>query len=352
PHTPHPTRFWPRDSPDWLMVLFVIWGGVSLLFAQRFGVAAREFRVVVAESVVWFWLVRHSGLAARERRRLVDALLLSATLVAMYGLYQWVWTADIIQAEGVRRIRAVYGSPNNLSLLLERVLPIAGAVALLAPRSGRRFWYGVAIVPLAAALFLTFSRGSWLLGVPAGLLWLAWWGGARARRWVAVIVVVGLLALLPFGATERVRGVLDLESSTSSIRLALWQATGEMLEDYPVLGVGLDNFLYAYDSYRLPEAWREPDLSHPHQIILHFWVALGLPGVALLIGQQVAFWRAWIRVERKVPKQSLARALLVGLGASMGATLAHGMIDNAYFLVDLAFIWMLTMALVGELSEE
>ncbi len=145
--------------------------------------------------------------------------------------------------------------------------------------------------------------------------------------------------------------MVQLEDGTWFIRFRLWQATLNMLRDFPLAGVGLDNFLYSYDSYRLPEAWREPSLSHPHQILLHFWVALGLPGLCFLFWQQITFWRAWWRAQGRSQNGTLARALLVGLGASMASTLAHGMIDNSYFLVDLAFVWMLTFALVADFQE-
>jgi hypothetical protein len=44
------------------------------------------------------------------------------------------------------------------------------------------------------------------------------------------------------------------------------------------------------------------------------------------------------------------RALALGLMASMVATLAHGLVDNAFFLVDLGFIFFLTLGIVGRLA--
>jgi hypothetical protein len=35
----------------------------------------------------------------------------------------------------------------------------------------------------------------------------------------------------------------------------------------------------------------------------------------------------------------------------MTAVLAHGMIDAAYFYVDLAFVWMLTLGVMVELDD-
>lgn len=367
---------WPHDALDWSVLLFALYATFSLLWARSLGVAVREWRVVVFEPALFFWLVRR-GLGGpilaedqpvhwQRAFRLVDALLVAATTIALYGLYQWFFTTDIITAEGVRRIRGVYGSPNNLSLFLGRIIPIALALALpwfseqskrhynMIQVSARRFNLAggrslfalVALVPLTMTLFLTFSRGAWLLGVPTALLYIAWQRPGGPRKAILGGVALAALALVPFAATERIRSTLDVEGGTWFVRLKLWQATLTMLSDgwNWLTGVGLDNFLYVYQSYRLPEAWREPDLSHPHNLILHPWVALGLLGLLLMLWQQQAFWRAVWR--RTILPVSIA-PLLLGLTASMVDFLAHGLIDNSYFLVDMAYIYMLTLALVA-----
>ena len=150
----------PRDALDWSVLLFALWAAASLFFAPLFGVAAREFRVVVGESALFFWLIRRLGLDAAQRQRLVGALIAAGTVTALYGLYQWFFTADIIQAEGVRRVRGPYASPNNLSLLLVRVLAMAGGVALLAPAGRARSAARLAALPLALALFLCLTVAS------------------------------------------------------------------------------------------------------------------------------------------------------------------------------------------------
>ena len=44
--------------------------------------------------------------------------------------------------------------------------------------------------------------------------------------------------------------------------------------------------------------------------------------------------------------------LALGLMAGMTAALAHGMMDAAYFYVDLAFVWMLMMAVMMETGRQ
>ena len=124
-----------------------------------------------------------------------------------------------------------------------------------------------------------------------------------------------------------------------------------MIRDHPLFGVGLDNFLYEYPKYILPEAWREPNLSHPHNVVLDFWVRLGILGVAVLIWMEVEFLRrAWRAFRQKQDLQT--RALAVALMASMLDFLAHGMVDAAYFVVDLAFVFMFTLGVAASFTAE
>jgi uncharacterized ion transporter superfamily protein YfcC len=56
-----------------------------------------------------------------------------------------------------------------------------------------------------------------------------------------------------------------------------------------------------------------------------------------------------LRLYRRLPGQD-ERALVLGLMASMVACLVHGLIDNSYFLVDLAFVFFITVGIVAGLS--
>lgn len=341
------------DALDWSVLALLALAGSSVFWAHLFGVAAREFRVVVLEPVVFYWLVRHGRLTRREMGYLAAGLVLGGVLVSIHALWQWS-TGEAVLAEGVRRVRGPYGSPNNLALYLGRAVPFTLALAFaefpavsLWPRLKAGLW--ASLVVMGLALFLTFSRGAWLLGVPAALLYIALLQGPRARRVVAVMVGLALILLTPFVQTERVRTLFDLSSGTWYMRRLLWRASLNMVRDFWLAGVGLDNFLYVYPRYRFKAAWREPDLSHPHNIVLHFWLALGIGGLVVLIWHLWAFWRTSWRLLAHV-RQSLERALLVGATAMMVDTLAHGLIDNSFFLVDLAFLWMFAAATVGWLA--
>jgi O-antigen ligase len=197
------------------------------------------------------------------------------------------------------------------------------------------------------------------LGLPASALGMALiyvqCSRTERRHWRPVLIATcgGLailaLALIPLSQTERFRTTFDLTpGSTGFFRLKLWQAALNMLRDHWPLGVGLDNFLYQYRTrYILPEAWQEPNLSHPHNLLLDFGTRLGIGGIALLLWLQVAFWRNAWRLFQKSPGP-----LTLGLMGSMLVFLAHGLVDNSYFLVDLAFAFFLIVGIVQRLAEE
>ncbi|MCX7840945.1 MAG: O-antigen ligase family protein [Anaerolineae bacterium] len=182
------------------------------------------------------------------------------------------------------------------------------------------------------------------MGIVAGLAFIALFD-RRARIVVGVLLVIGIIAAIPFLQTERAQSLFQIGTGTGFFRLSVWDSALRMIRDHPILGVGLDNFLYEYPKYINPDAWREPNLSHPHNIVLDFWVRLGVAGVGVLAWMVFAFYRQGIRASR-----GNARALAIGLMASMTAALAHGLIDAAYFYVDLAFVWMMTLGVMSELE--
>jgi O-antigen ligase len=338
------------ESPDWAIVFFVLAGLVSVKVAANFGVANREFRVIVLEPALLYALVRAGGLTPRDLHRLVDAFILSAVAVSLIGLEQYFFTNYVIIGEGVRRVLAVYGSPNNLALYLERALPVGIALALFAQDRARRIAYAAAALAIAFCIYLTWSRGAWLLGLPAGLVVIGLASGRRARLAVAALVVVGAIVLIPFLGTERAQSLFQTGTGTGFFRVSVWQSGVAMIRDHPLLGVGLDNFLYEYPKYMQPEAWREPNLSHPHNIVLDFWVRMGVLGLIALAWMLFEFYRRGIRGVRQ--GEGDRRVLLVGLLAGLTAGLAHGMIDAAYFYVDLAFVFMLMFAATVSGSEK
>ena len=113
-----------------------------------------------------------------------------------------------------------------------------------------------------------------------------------------------------------------------------------MVKDYPVSGIGMDQFLYQHaPRYISPEAWSERYISHPHNILFDAWLSLGLPGLLLLLAAVTAMVLRAFTIRAGLAADRAAAAASV---AALATGLTHGLVDNAYFLPDLAVLtWIL-----------
>jgi O-antigen ligase len=333
---------------------FVAISAFSLLVADIKSVAADELRTIVAEPALFYLMIRTSKLSRSAIWRLVDTLVVAGVVVSVVGLYEFTTGIDIVEAEeNVERLRSVYGSPNNVGLYLGRIVPLALAVTIARVRRSRRILYALGGLLMLVAIGLSLSRGAILLGLPAGLaLVMLVVGGRWGRVATGAALVIGAGTLVPLSQHPRFKGLLNFSEGTTGFRLMLWRSTLSMLRDHPLFGIGLDNFLYQYRGrYIMPEAWFEPNLSHPHNIILDYWVRLGIIGLAAGVWLQVAFWRLTWRLQARLKQSDVAlRAVVVGLMGSMADFLAHGLVDNSYFVIDLAFVFFLMLGLLHQIK--
>ena len=342
-----PRRFLPLDA---LVLLYVLWGAVSAGLSEYQRVAWREFRLVIAEPALLYGLLRMAPQDRLAWRQRVDLFFASAVALALYALARYPTAEGVIRAEGVRRARAFFGSPNNLALYLGRFLPLGLAVGLWGGGRWRRWLYALGAAAIALAIVLTFSRGAWLLGVPAGLLAVLALqdrgrsrGRAHRRRLALVGGILGVGAVVLILSAPRLGSLTDLTQGTGFLRIQLWVSSWEMGLDHPWLGVGPDNFLYYYGDYIRAGAEVERHLSHPHNIVLDFWLRLGLPGLVLLIATVGAALARAVGHLRRMSAGS-ERVILVGLLGGLAAAGAHGLVDAAWFVPELAYWGMFILA--------
>jgi O-antigen ligase len=322
---------WPRTHYDAPLALFLVAALLSLLVTEYPLLSVRELRALILEPVLFFWLlhvVRGSAPLA------LGGFLFGATVTAVAAIAQIPLGIGGTEAEGVRRAQAWYPSANHLALMLGRAWPFLIAAAV---GRWRTAWLPAAVVGLG--LLLTFSTGGWLGGLAAVLVVVA----AMSRRQLA-LRFGGLAAVALIGVSGlAIAGVLPERLNplrqTGGFRLDLWLSSLQMLRDHPLLGIGLDNFAYLYGQFYVRAgAVAEPNLSHPHNWVLHVWLELGLVGLIAFVWLLVRFWKAAL---------SSNGWLVAGAMGAMADMLVHGLIDNSYFLVDLAFVFWLTLALAG-----
>lgn len=298
----------------------------------------REVRTVILEPILFLFVAR---LVLRDRAArdvLGWALVLGGAVIGGYAVAQIALDLGGVQAGSVTRATATYTHPNNLALFLERTLLVTVGVGIVRPR-----WWPAWLLAAVqfAGLALTFSRGA-LIALAAGIAVVL----LLRRLWV------WLLLLLAGGIGAFAAGVVLFPdrfadaggAGAEPTRFTIWRASWRMIVDHPLFGVGPDQFLYQYSRrYIEPAGWPERYTSHPHNLVLDVWLRLGAIGLAslatLVVG--LGWWtKRHVTAIRRDPWAMGALAALVG-----GA--AHGMVDNGFFLPDLAALtWAFAVLLV------
>jgi O-antigen ligase len=321
---------WPVTGYDAPLTLFLLAALLSLLVSQYPLLSVRELRALIFEPVLFFWLL---AAVPRARTSGLAGFLAGATITAVAAIAQAPLGIGGTAAEGVLRVQAWYPSANHLALMLGRAWPflLAGALAW-------RGWVWAPAAVVGVGLLLTFSTGGWLGGVAAALVVMAALGRRRFALRLGSLAVAAMVLVSALAIVGRLPERLNPLRQTGGFRLDLWQSSLEMLRDHPLLGVGLDNFVYLYQQVYLREgAAAEPTLSHPHNWVLNVWLSMGLLGLTAFVWLLIRFWRS-ARVSHGW--------LVAGALGAMADMLVHGFIDNSYFLVDLAFVFWLCLALV------
>lgn len=339
---------------DWAITAWVILGVTSLIWAELRPQAMTDLRVTMIEPALFYIILRTRCSDKKTQLALVDALIAAGFTISVIGFLMFLRGESIITAEaGVPRLASVYGSPNNLGLFLGRCLPFALAFALASIDLRRRILAASAFAAMLLAAVMSQSAGAIFLGVPAAVasvLLLKW--GRRAVLLLSGLAAVGTFLLSIALRSARFARLLDFESGTNFARLRVWQSALNIISDHPITGIGPDQFLYAFrGTYILPDAWQEPNLSHPHNIVLDFWLRLGIIGVVVLCWIQAQFWLKACRLFHELrTSDPLYAALMAGVMSSMVNLLSHGLVDNSVFVNDLAYVFVFLLAVTANLS--
>lgn len=334
---------------DMAVIGLVLMAGISLLWTRQLDVALTELRTLILEPALFYGLFRALRPNKETLIRFVDALIAAGLLVALIGLLAYLQGEAIITAEGgARRLASVYGSPNNAALLFGRTMPFALTFLLVKIDRRRQAFAAAALFLMSIALLLTQSVGAVMLGIPVSVIVILF--GRYQRQARAAVIAVGAAFSVGFAlltqVSARFANLLDFTSGTNFLRLRLWESALEIIGDHPLTGIGLDQFLYLFSGeYVRPDAIWDLNLSHPHNVILDFWTRLGIMGLILFAVIQRTFWKSVLAALKIFRQQNgVLLALALGLMGSMAGLLAHGLIDNSVFVIDLAFIFMFQLA--------
>ena len=250
---------WRMTDPAslWLITFMAI-GGLSILTAL-WPVYALNVFLDVLKLLLVYLLVIHLVDRLERVRRLFWVMLWGAMVPAVGTLMHYFLKIDPIEGYRFAWI-GVYADPNDLAYNLVVLIPI-GLALLEAERSfvKKLFVLGILAV-FMAAIYVTFSRGG-LVGLMAVFFFQVLRSRNRTLHFsLAAVLLVTLLAAAPARYWERAETILTFRQDESAMgRVYAWKAGLSMIQDRPLLGVGIGCFVLGWPIYAPPEAgtkWR------------------------------------------------------------------------------------------------
>lgn len=253
-------------------------------------------------SLIYFYLVA-IGQASRNfmRRFLIGVIYLSA-VSAFYGLMVKL-TGDnfFMRDPSYPRISATFGNPIFFASFL--ILPMFLTLYYLLAEENK--WLKVVYGFIAAlelwCIYISGTRGA-IVGLVlalfiSSLIYIFVTGQKRVKLWGGVALLVFSLAVgvaftqhNKFPSGTMLARVFKLKDTNSEARLVQWGVALRGYRDYPVLGVGPENYYYISNKYYNPDIYKYDQswFDKPHNYLIEVLVTTGALGFLAYLAMLLA----------------------------------------------------------------
>jgi putative inorganic carbon (hco3(-)) transporter len=355
-------------TPIHLLIALYWWIATVATALSPVRMAAAEGWFKLTLYILLFALMARVLRSTRLRSTLISIYLLTALIVSVFGMRQWIfgaaalatWVDQESSLAGTTRVYSFLGNPNLLAAYL---LPAAvfSAAAIFAwkgwiPKALALLMWGIN----SACLILTFSRGGWIGFVVAGfvfvMLLVHWFSIYLPRFWriwalpivlgaTATIVLLAVIVVDPL--RDRVASMFSgREDSSNNYRINVWLSVIEMIKDRPVLGIGPGNDAFNRVYPRYQQAGYTA-LS-AYSILLEILVETGFVGLGCFLWiLMTTFTQGWVQLQRLRDLASREGFWLMAAIATMLGMLSHGLFDTVWYRPQVSTLWWLMLAIVA-----
>jgi O-antigen ligase len=317
-----------HSAGDRALVGFELWRQALLLIAMLAAMTLSEAQIRIALRILAASIVFQGVIACIQFATGAD--------LGLGFLGEQAIVEEQIDFAYQARAVGTIGHSNILAYFFEISLPLMLAM-LLTERSTRdRLIYLAAIGAGLAGVLATLSRAAWI-AVPLTMLpvFLHFYG---RRLWRLRSAVLGMGALIAASIALTLawptisKRLFSDDAGSADARAPLNQAALSVIEQFPLLGVGLNNLGNAFPLYDTTHNARVfGPINHVvHNLYLYVMAEVGILGFAAFLWSFAAAlaigW--WLR---RSP-DPLARAIGVGGAAGLMAHMIHGMFDPGFRL--------------------
>lgn len=314
-----------------------------------------------AQLFLLYIVVANSIRTETDIKWLIWALLLGVLVQGVLGTFQGIsgrplgltFIGEPSQLYFGRSLGTV-GHPNSYAAYLATMLPTAFAVLFLNVRWLDRALVGVILCFGALGLLFSLSRSGWLGFVVALTAILIFAVHRRRRNFHVNFGVAGslivILLLLALSQHELIVDRFTSSQATASALSRVTMARGAMamIQDYPIIGVGANNYSLHMPKYDPFDFKRENQIVIVHNVYLLTTAETGIVGLAAFLWFLISLSIQSIRVTSHAVHDVVWLAG-VGVFSALAALAVHGIVEYDMLANAIVFrsFWMFAAIVAG-----
>ncbi len=204
---------------------------------------------------------------------------------------------------------------------------------------------GVVLVLMGANLALTLTRAAWVsVAVAASciggycvvrtlLTRVSWKKSVLGVAFISIVCCVlivntssrqAIIGIVPGHITERLQTLIAQPAGFMSERPQWWRTSLQMIQKYPLTGIGLGRFRYAYQHNGPDEQYYTP--YHAHNIYLHIAVEQGIPSLFVFLWIVAIICRQVFGMRKTNDLWKMGT--FIGASGFLISALVYGLADN------------------------
>jgi putative inorganic carbon (HCO3(-)) transporter len=342
----------PHKLISYLIVAFLIIAVLTIIYSPNLKKAAGYGKAYFIEPVLLAFLAFNLVRSKKDLLLLVKSLCGGVFWISLWAISQKFLGGGVFSLETwgepkIWRATGPFPHPNFLGLYLGPIIPLCLGLFLEENSKKKRFFWLICFFLGFIALILARSEGAILATSIASIFFLLFI--SKTTRKIIICFLIVFLISFSFnflGLKDKIIPKITLEDLSGQLRLNIWQGAVKMLEDSPILGVGLGGYekmapLYQERYYNTNgELVSVETHPYPHNLFLAFYLELGFFGFlffCLILG--LFFSHSFVLLKKQKD------FLILGAVFSMITILIHGLVDTPYFKNDLSVLFWIIFSL-------
>lgn len=331
-------KFWPNI----FIIFFVFFCGLSFLNSGAY--FSKSLNAFFGKWIQYLGIciiVQDTASQQGIFKRGMAVFLFGSTLAVLSGLSQYFLGFEFLRFrgivktnEGIRAITSSFVQNNGFGGYLVVVLSLLFSLFLL-PGMSRLKSYGVlALAGLSTvAIFLTFSRGSWV-GLTVASFLLAVLSRKDFKRLAPFFIVAAIVIFITPFFLERLRFTFGVTGDSNRFRY--WLAALKMIKDHPFIGTGIGTFMANFPAY-LPRI----TVSYAHNCYLQMWAETGIFSLFGFLAFICSIF--YLSVKKFILSRDF---FLLGLLAGVTGFLTHSFFESNLYSLRLAVLFWIWVGLI------